>query len=156
MAVLLGDVPLVRRDRRALRLKKTWAERVDLLKAIRGEVASVKSYWIQRNGPSSTLSEPFSLMSISRARTIPIHPHAPGGTVGNMTQWVSIHPLLQPGDYGIILLESSGRVTAGLTASICSTGRLRRNLPAVPKTVSSPGSGLIAAGRTGLRSRIFG
>jgi hypothetical protein len=37
----------------------------------------------------------------------------PGGTLGDETQWVSDVPQFDVGDYGVILLESSGQVTGG-------------------------------------------
>jgi hypothetical protein len=98
----------------ALRLKTNWAQRVDLSeKVFRGQVVQVKSYW----NPEKTRIYTDVTVSIDEhikgdglsEITITI----PGGTVGDDTQWVSDTPQFEGGDYAVILLESSARVTGG-------------------------------------------
>jgi hypothetical protein len=98
----------------ALRLKTTWAQRVDLSEEIvRGEVVEVKSYW----NPEKTLiyTDVTILVDehIKRDGPREIVIKIPGGKVGDDTVWVSDTPQFAEGDYGVILLESSGQVTGG-------------------------------------------
>ena len=98
----------------ALRLKTIWAERVDLSeKVIRGQVVGVNSYWnLEKNliyTDVVVLIDEYLKGDGLKEITITL----PGGTVGDETQWVSDVPHFDVGDYGAILLESSGQVTDG-------------------------------------------
>ena len=98
----------------ALRLKTIWAERVDLSeKVIRGQVVGVNSYWnLEKNliyTDVVVLIDEYLKGDGLKEITITL----PGGTVGDETQWVSDVPHFDVGDYGAILLESSGQVTNG-------------------------------------------
>jgi len=98
----------------ALRLKTTWAQRVDLSeKIVRGQVVGVTSYWnIEKNliytDVTFLIDEHVKGDGLREIRI-----SVPGGTVGDQTHWVSDTPQFGVGDYGIILLESSGQVTGG-------------------------------------------
>ena len=98
----------------ALRLKTNWAQRVDLSeKILRGEVVEVMSYWNTEKTLIYTdvtvLIDEYLKGDGLREIIIKI----PGGTVGDDTVWVSDTPQFAEGDYGVILLESSGQVTGG-------------------------------------------
>jgi hypothetical protein len=102
------------RPAEALRLKVSWGERVDLSeKIVRGEVVLVKSYW----NPEKTLVYTDVKVLVDEylkgdgPKEITVN--LPGGTVGEITQWVSDTPQFGIGDYGVILLESSGQITGG-------------------------------------------
>jgi hypothetical protein len=114
LLLFFGVCLLMATPTEALLLKTSWAERVDLSeKIVRGQVVSVKSYW----NPEKTLIHTDVLVLVDeflkgggpREITIKI----PGGTVDDKTEWVSDTPQLRAGDYGIILLESSGQVAGG-------------------------------------------
>jgi len=100
----------------ALRLKTTWADRVDLSdKIVQGEAIDIKGYWNYEKTQIHTdvtvsIDDHFKGLSLFQPTiTITI----PGGTVGNETQWLEDTPQFNMGDYGVILLDSSGQVTAG-------------------------------------------
>jgi hypothetical protein len=102
------------RPMEASRLKISWGEKVDLSENIvRGQVVSVKSYLNPENRLVYTdvkvLVDEYLKGNGPKEITITL----PGGTVGNETQWVSDVPQFDVGDYGVILLESSGQVTGG-------------------------------------------
>ena len=98
----------------ALRLRTTWGERVDLSEKIfRGEVIAVRSYW----NPERTRIRTDVTIQVEeyikgkgpKEITITL----PGGSIGVTRQWVSDVPQFSVGDYDVIFLNSSGRVTGG-------------------------------------------
>jgi hypothetical protein len=98
----------------ALRLETTWGERVDLSeKIVRGQVVLMRSYWNHEKMLIHTdvklLIDEYLKGEGPKELTITI----PGGTVGEITQWVSDTPQFHVGDYGIIFLNPSGQVTGG-------------------------------------------
>jgi hypothetical protein len=102
------------RPTEALRLKISWGEKVDLSENIfRGRVVLVKSYW----NPEKTLVYTDVKVLVDEylkgdgPKEITVN--LPGGTVGEITQWVSDTPQFDVGSYYVILLESSGQVTGG-------------------------------------------
>ncbi len=98
----------------ALRIKTNWAERVDLSeKVFRGEVVEVTSRW---NPEKTGIYTDVTFLIDEHVKGIgesQITIRIPGGTVGDMTQWVSDTARFEIGDYGVILLEPSGHVTGG-------------------------------------------
>jgi hypothetical protein len=98
----------------AMRLKTTWGERADLSeKIVRGKVVAVKSYW----NPGKTFIDTDVRVLVDEYLKgdgpSEIVFKIPGGTVDNQTQWVSDTPQFSIGDYYVILLDASGRVTGG-------------------------------------------
>jgi hypothetical protein len=105
---------LMTRPAEALRLKTDWAQRVDLSQEIvKGEVIDTKSYW---NVERTLIFTDVTIRvdeSLKGNRVTEMKITIPGGTVGGDTHWVSDTPQFSVGDYGVILLESSGHVTGG-------------------------------------------
>jgi hypothetical protein len=98
----------------AFRHRTNWGKRVDLSeKILRGQVIDVRSYWNSKKALIYTditvLVDEHIKGDGQREITITI----PGGTIGDVTHQVSDTPHFGIGDYGVILLESSGQVVGG-------------------------------------------
>jgi hypothetical protein len=98
----------------AIRLRTTWAQRVDLSDTIlRGQVTSVKSYWNAARTMIYTdvtfLVDEYLKGQGPAEKTITL----PGGTVGEEKVIVSDVAQFEVGDYGVVAMEPTGHVTGG-------------------------------------------